>query len=86
MCKNVVKVITLSYTNAQVVLALGTHACTSMQGLNKLHITIAAQPQKQLDPFAELDDVLALTHMEQDQSKKQLQHQLQHLHHFSTCS
>ena len=36
MRKHVVKVISLSYTKAQVILALGTHACTSMQGLNKL--------------------------------------------------
>jgi hypothetical protein len=68
MCKYVVKVISLnlSYTDVQVILALGTRAGTSMQGLNKLHSNTAAQPQKQLDPLAELGDVLALTSMEQD--------------------
>ncbi len=69
MCKHVVKVISLSYTNAQVILVLVTHACTSMQGLKKLHIKIAAQPQKPLDLLAELEDVLALPNMEQDWSK-----------------
>jgi len=69
MCKHVVKVISLSqgYTDAQIILALDTRAGTSMQGLDKLHSNTAAQPQKQLDPLAELEDVLALASMEPEQ-------------------
>ena len=43
MCKHVVKVVRLSqgYTAAQISIALGTRAGTSMQGLDKLHSNIA---------------------------------------------
>ena len=56
MCKHVVKVISVSqgYTVAQIILANGTRAGTSMQGLDKLHSNTAAQPQKQLDPLESL--------------------------------
>ncbi|DBA85111.1 TPA: hypothetical protein ACH3X2_005834 [Trebouxia sp. C0005] len=38
-----------------------------MQGLDRLHSTTAAQPQKQLHPLAELEDGHALTSMESEQ-------------------
>ena len=62
MCKHVVKVISLSQgADAQIIQALGTQAGTSMQGLDKLHSNTAAQPQTEIDPSAELEDVFALT-------------------------
>lgn len=69
MCKHVVKVISLGqiHTDAQIVLALGTRAGTSMRGLDKLHSNYAAQAQRQLDPLSELADVLALTSLELEQ-------------------
>ena len=54
MCKHVVKVITLSYTNAQVVLALGTHACTSMQGLKSCTSQLPPSHRSSLIPSRSL--------------------------------
>lgn len=69
MCKHVVKVISLSqgYTDAQIIQALGTRAGTSMQGLHKLHSNTAGQPQTQVDPLADLEDMFALTSAEPEQ-------------------
>ena len=69
MCKHVVKVISLSqgFPDAQIIQALGTRAGTSMQGLDKLHSNTAAQPQTEVDPLAELEDVFALTCAEPEQ-------------------
>ena len=68
MCKHVVKVISLGQrADAQIIQALGTRAGTSMQGLDKLHSNTAAQPQTEIDPLAELEDVFALTCAEPEQ-------------------
>ncbi len=47
---NLVISLSQGYTDAQIILALGTRIGTSMQGLDKLHSNTASQPQKQLDP------------------------------------
>lgn len=38
-----------------------------MQGLDKLHCNTAAQPQSEVDPLAELEDMFALTCAEPEQ-------------------
>ncbi|KAL0019727.1 hypothetical protein WJX77_006121 [Trebouxia sp. C0004] len=69
MCKHMVEVITLNqgHTGAQIIQALGTRAGTSMQGLDKLHSNTTAQAETQLDPLAQLEDMLAPTDAEPEQ-------------------